>query len=186
MKSPWATVAHHSGQNKSAAATTAATPGSSTYYLHRRAQTPSVPPGAEAFTAELVDKPATASAAEAHKTVPLPADVPARATDAEAVTTALLVCDEPGCKNQPCIAEPGQTTGKPKLHLLISHPRLPGMWQQNSCVTTAITRPCCHTPTVTTRVVIILNCKRSPTVPPGYVVYHTPYGILGITRVIFY
>ena len=37
------------------------------------------------------------------------------APDAEALTTTLLVCGEPGCENQPWIAKPGQTTGKPTL-----------------------------------------------------------------------
>ena len=72
-------VVHRSGQNMSAAQTTATFPGSITSFLYRLAQTTPVPPGAEAFTARPIDIPATASAAAARTTVPVPADVPATA-----------------------------------------------------------------------------------------------------------
>ena len=87
------------------------------------------------------------------------ADVTATAPDAEALTVELLVCAEPECENQPCFAEPGQTTALP-------HPLLPP-WsvaaktcnrfyltryyhtQQDSSETTVCYHPpCYHTPTV--------------------------------------
>ena len=166
VQSRCASVVHRNGQNMSAAQTTAAVPGSIASFIGRRAQTTSVPPGAEAFTAGTVDIPATATAAAVRTTVrvPVPADVPATAPDAEALTAELLVCGEPECEKQPCIAESGQTTtGKPKFcflhstsgdtclecggenlqpllsHPLSSHPRLPIIWQQDSFETTVIT-----------------------------------------------
>ena len=87
-------------------------------FLDRRAQTTPVPPGAEAFTAGPVDVPTTASAAAVRITVPVRADVTATAPDDEALTAELLVCGDPECENQPCLAEPGQTT-------VLSHPLLP-------------------------------------------------------------
>ena len=45
-----ASVVHRNGQNMSAAQATAAVPGSIASSFGRRAQTTSVPPGAEAFT----------------------------------------------------------------------------------------------------------------------------------------
>ena len=93
-------------------------PGSIASFFDRRAQTTSVPPGAKAFTAGPVDIPATASAAAVRTTAPVRADVTATAPDAEALSAELLVCGEPECENQPCFAEPGQTT-------VLSHPLLP-------------------------------------------------------------
>ena len=113
-----ASVVHPNGQNMSAAQTIAAVPGSIASFFDRRAQTTSVPPGAEAFTAGPVDIPATASAAAVRTTIPVRADVTATALDAEALTAELLVCGEPAYENQPCITEPGQTT-------VLSHPLLP-------------------------------------------------------------
>ena len=118
VQSRSASVVHRNGQNMSAAQATAAVPGSIASSFGRRAQTTSVPPGAEAFTEGPVDIPATATAAAVRTTVrvPVPADVPATAPDAEALTPELLVCGEPERENQPCIAESGQTTtGKPKF-----------------------------------------------------------------------
>ena len=63
VQSRSASVVHRNGQNMSAAQTTAAVPGSIASFFGRRAQTTSVPPGAEAFTAGPVDIPATATAA---------------------------------------------------------------------------------------------------------------------------
>ena len=74
-------------------------------------------PGAEAFTTGPVDIPATTSAATVRTTVSVHADVTATAPDAEALAAELLVCGEPECENQPCFAEPGQTT-------VLSHPLL--------------------------------------------------------------
>ena len=87
-------------------------------FFDHRAQSTSVHPGAEAFTAGPVDILATASAAAVRTTVPVPADVTSTAPDAEALTAQLLVCGEPECENQPCIAEPRQPT-------VLSHPLLP-------------------------------------------------------------
>ena len=42
--------------------------------------------------------------------------------ESEAVRTTFLVCDEPGCENQPRMAKPGHTTGKPEFCL---NPTLP-------------------------------------------------------------
>ena len=118
VQSRSASVVRRNGQNMSAAQTTAAVPGSIASFFDRRAQTTSVPPGAEAFTAGPVDIPATASAAAVRTTAPVRADVTATAPDAEALSAELLVCGEPECENQPCFAEPGQTT-------VLSHPLLP-------------------------------------------------------------
>ena len=118
VQSRSASVVHRNGQNMSAAQTTAAVPGSIASFFDRRAQTTSVPPGAEAFTAGPVDIPATASAAAVRTTAPVRADVTATAPDAEALSAELLVCGEPECENGPCIAEPGQTT-------ILSHSVLP-------------------------------------------------------------
>ena len=118
VQSRSASVVRRNGQNMSAAQTTAAVPGSIASFFDRRAQTTSVPPGAEAFTAGPVDIPATASAAAVRTTIPVRADVTATALDAEALTAELLVCGEPAYENQPCITEPGQTT-------VLSHPLLP-------------------------------------------------------------
>ena len=103
VQSRRASVVHRNGQNMSAAQTVAAVPDSIASFFIRRAQTRSVPPVAEAFTAGPVDIPATATAAAVRTTVrvPVPADVPATAPDAEALTTELLVCGEPECENQP-------------------------------------------------------------------------------------
>ena len=92
VQSRSASTVHRNGQNMSAAQTTAAVPGSSASFFDRRAQTTSVPPGAEAFTAGPVDIPATASAAAVRTTVrvPVPADVTATAPDANALTAELL------------------------------------------------------------------------------------------------
>ena len=74
-----------------AAQTTAAVTGSiAFFFFYRRAQTKSVPPDAETFTAGPVDIPATASAANVHTTVPVPADVPAAVPDAEALTREVI------------------------------------------------------------------------------------------------
>ena len=157
-------VVHRNGRKMSVAQTTAAVPGSILSFFDRRAQTTSVPPGAEASTAGPVDVPAAASAAAVRTTVPIPAGVTATAPYAEALTAELLVCGEPDCENQPHIAEPGQTTvlSHPLLpawsggenllpllsHPLLSHPRLPEICQQDSFVTNAITPSCYHTPTL--------------------------------------
>ena len=61
-------------------------------FFDHRAQSTSVHPGAEAFTAGPVDIPATASAAAVRTTIPVRADVTATALDAEALTAELLVC----------------------------------------------------------------------------------------------
>ena len=125
VQSRSAGVVHRNGQNMPAAQTTASVPGSIASFLAvvHKPHTSYVPPGAEAFTAGPVDIPATATAAAVRTTrrVPVPADVPATAPDADALTTELLVCSEPECENQPCIAESGQTTtGKPKFCFLRS------------------------------------------------------------------
>ena len=69
VQSRSASVVHRNGQNMSAAQTTAAVRGSIASFFGRRAQTTSVPPGAEAFTAGPVDIPATATAAAVRTTV---------------------------------------------------------------------------------------------------------------------
>ena len=110
---------------KTSAQTTDAVPGSIAPFLDRRAQTTSVPPGAEAFTAGPVDIPATATAAAVRTTVrvPVPADVTATAPDAEALTAKLLVCGEPECENQPCLEYGSKTRLKPLLSPpMLSHP----------------------------------------------------------------
>ena len=63
VQSPSASVVHRDRQNMSSAQTTAVVPGSIASFSSRRAQTTSVPPGADALTAGLVDNPATANAA---------------------------------------------------------------------------------------------------------------------------
>ena len=84
VQSRSASVVHHKGQNMSAAQTIAAVPDSIASFFIRRAQTTSVPPGAEAFTAGPVPATATAAAVLTTVRVPVPADVPATAPDAEA------------------------------------------------------------------------------------------------------
>ena len=121
---------HRNGQNMSAAQTPAAVPGSTVSCFHRLAQTTSVLPSAEAFTAWPVDIPTTASAAAVRTTLSVRADVTATAPDAEALTAELLVCGEPECENRPCFAEPGRTS-------VLSHPLLPcclpGAWRRKTC-----------------------------------------------------
>ena len=87
----------------------------------RRAQTTSVPPGAEAFTAGPVSIPATASAAAVRTTVPVPADVSATAPDVEALTR-LAACLECGGENlQPLLSHP-----------FLTPPQLPGCLEYGS------------------------------------------------------
>ena len=63
VQSRSASVVHRNGQNMSASQTNAAAvPGSIASFFGRRAQTTSVPPGAEAFTAGPVDIPGTFAA----------------------------------------------------------------------------------------------------------------------------
>ena len=63
VQSRSASVVHRNGRNMSAAQTTAAAvAGSIASFVGHRAQTTSVPPGAEAFTAGPVDIPATFAA----------------------------------------------------------------------------------------------------------------------------
>ena len=123
VQSRRASVVHRNGQNMSAAQTVAAVPDSIASFFIRRAQTRSVPPVAEAFTAGPVDIPATATAAAVLTTVrvPVPADVPATAPDAEASQQRSWSAASQECENHPCIAESGQTTtGKPKFCFLHS------------------------------------------------------------------
>ena len=124
VQSRSASVVHRNGQNMSAAQTIAAIPGSIAFFFGRRAQTAFVPPGAEAFTPgrrysshrDCCCGPHNSTGTGTRRCI-----VPATAPDAEALTAELLVCSEPECEKQPCIAESGQTTtGKPKFCFLHS------------------------------------------------------------------
>ena len=114
------------------------------------------------------------------------ADVTATAPDAEALTVELLVCAEPECENQPCFAEPGQTTALP-------HPLLPP-WsvaaktcnrfyltryyhtQQDSFETTAIP-PHVITPLRYPPGVVNNLKSQPPTLSPGVRCIPHPHGI---------
>ena len=150
-----ARVFHHNGQNISAAQTTAAVPCLIASFFDRRAQTTSVPPVAEAFTAGPVDIPVTASAAAVRTTILVCADVTATAPDAEALTAKLLVCGEPECENQPCLEYGSKTRLKPLLSPpMLSHPYGIPLWVVNNLKSQTTTHfyhreyGLYHTPTV--------------------------------------
>ena len=169
-----ASVVHPNGQNMSAAQTIAAVPGSIASFFDRRAQTTYyVPPGAEAFTAEPVDIPATASAAAVRTTIPVPADVTATPLDVEALTEELLVCGEPECDNQPCSADP---PGKlPYYHTPCC---LPGVWQRK-LATASITPIIVTLPTAWNMAARLVcnQCYHPPLLPHPYSMYHPGWAV---------